>query len=71
MSTRTFTLVVIDEETKATVFDHVFEYDKGKIKFLPATNKIAKAVKDFSAMESEFDPQKPECHKEYCKSYDL
>jgi hypothetical protein len=54
---RKFQLVVIDVETDSTVFEHMFEYDKGKIKFLPATNKIAKAVKDFSAMESEFDPK--------------
>ena len=57
MSERVFKLVVVDVETNATVFDHVFGCDKGKIKFLPATNKIAKAVKEFTAMESEFDPK--------------
>jgi hypothetical protein len=54
---RQFKLVVIDVETESEVFEHEFDYDKGKVKFLPATNKIAKAVKDFSAMESEFDPK--------------
>lgn len=57
MNGRVFKLVVIDIDTNATVFDHVFECYKSKIMYLPATNKIAKAVKEFSAMESEFDPK--------------
>jgi hypothetical protein len=54
---RKFQLVVIDLETDGTVFEHIFEYDKGKIKFIPSSNKIAKEVKKFAAEESEFDPQ--------------
>ena len=54
---RKFQLVVIDLETDSTVYEHIFEYDKGKIKFIPSSNKIAKAVKEFSAAESEFDPK--------------
>ena len=67
MSKRGYVLIVLDDEDNQ-IFDHRFEYENGKVKFLPATNKIAKAVKEHAAMESEFDPK---CHKEYCKSYDL
>ena len=55
MSKRKYQLVIIDIETDATVFEHIFDYENGKIKFLPATNKMAKAVKEHAANESEFD----------------
>jgi hypothetical protein len=68
MSKREYRLVIVDVELNDKIFEHHFVYENGKVKFLPATNKMAKAVKEHAAMESEFDPK---CHKEYCKGYDL
>jgi uncharacterized membrane protein YdbT with pleckstrin-like domain len=57
MSKREYRLVIVDVETNSEVFEHRFDYDAGKIKFLPATNKMAAEVKKHAAMESEFDPK--------------
>ena len=56
MSKRGYVMIIYDEDDNM-VFDHPFDYENGKIKYLPATNKIAKAVKEHAAMESEFDPK--------------
>lgn len=57
MSKREYKLIVVDCETEAEVFEHRFNYEGGKIKFIPSSNKIAKIIKEHAAMESEFDPK--------------
>ncbi len=59
MSKRVYKLMIIDAEKNDPVpncdkvFEHVFEFDAGKIRFLPATNKMAKAIKEHASTESE------------------
>jgi len=56
MSKRGYVLIVLDEDNNQ-IFDHSFDYENGKIKFLPSSNKIAKIIKEHATRESEFDPK--------------
>lgn len=55
MIKRGFTLLIIDEQTNDDVFESHFNYEDGKIKFLPSLNEISKTIKEFTENESEFD----------------
>lgn len=57
MSKRLFKLKIIDIESNGEVFEHYFNYEDGKIKFLPSGKEMKKSIKHFSEMESEFDPK--------------
>jgi len=56
MSKHKYVLIIYDEHDNQ-IFDHCFNYENGKLKFLPSSKKMAKVVKEHAAMESEFDPR--------------